>query len=141
MSPRLALVLVPALAVGVAAAPSLAAPKPKPITKSWTATANPDPTPNATGACTQDVPGGEHVEQFEAPAAGTLKVSITGFQGDWDLCVLDAKGAVVGSSTGFVEATTETVQIKLKKKTALQIVSQNGIGTPTANGTLTFTYK
>jgi hypothetical protein len=141
VSPRLALVLVPALAVGIAAAPSFAAPKPKPITKSWAATANPDPSPNATGACTQDVPGGEHVEAFEVPAAGTLKVQLTGFQGDWDLCILDSKGAVVGSSTGFVEATTETVQLKLKKKTALQIVSQNSLGGPTASGTLTFTYK
>jgi hypothetical protein len=139
VSPRLALVLVPALAVGAFAAPSVA--KPKPITKTFTAAATPDPTPNATGACTQDVPGGEHVEPFEVPAAGTLKVSITGFQGDWDLCVLDASGRVLGSSIGFVEATTETVQLKLKKKTALQIVAQNGIGTPTANGTITFTYK
>ena len=142
MNRRLALVLVPAVALGVAAAPSFAAPKkPAPITKSFSAAANPDPTPNATGACTQDVPGGEFVEPFTVPAAGTLKVELTGFQGDWDLCVLDASGAVIGSSTGFVEATTEVVQIKLKKKTPVQIVAQNSLGGPTAAGKYTFTYK
>lgn len=143
MNRRLALVLVPAVALGVAASPSFGAPKkkPAPITKTFAAAASPDPTPNATGACTQDLPGGEHVEPFTVPAAGTLKVELTGFQGDWDLCVLDASGSVLGSSTGFVEATTEVVQLKIKKKTAVQIVAQNGIGTPTAAGKYTFTYK
>lgn len=142
MHRRLALTLVPLVVVGVAAAPSFAAPaKPKPITKTFLAAANPDPTPNATGACSQDVPGGEHVETFKVPAAGVLAVTLNGFQGDWDLCLLDAQGEVLGESVGFVEATEESVTLKFKKATPVQIVAQNGIGGPTAKGKYTFTFK
>lgn len=140
MRTRLTLALVPLVALGVAAAPaSLAAPKK--ITKTFTAAANPDPTPNGTGACTQDVPGGEHVEPFKVPAAGVLAVEITGFQGDWDLCLLDKDGEVIASSTGFIENTTEQVQVKFKKAAEVQVVAQNGIGGPTASGKIVFTYK
>lgn len=138
MRTRLVLAALPVALVSVAVAPSLAAPKP--IEKSYTATANPDPSPNADGACARSLVGGEHIEPFKAPAAGKLVVQMSGFQGDWDLCVFDKSGKLLGSSAGF-EVTTETVSLKLKKATELQIVAQNLMGTPTAAVKYVFTFN
>lgn len=128
---RLVLVTLPLALVGVVAAtPGTAAPKP--TEKRYTAAASPDPSPNAEGGCSRGIPGGEHIEPFKVTAPGKLVVEMTGFQGDWDLCVFDKSGKLLGSSTGFVEATTETVSIKFKKVADITIVSQNLIGGATA---------
>lgn len=129
MRTRLVLAVLPVALLSVAAAPSLAAPK---TTKgSYTAAAVVDPSPNATGACNSTLPGGQQKDELKLPAAGRLKVDMTAFQGDWDLCLYSG-GSLVGSSTGFVEATTETVSFKAKKAMTVVIGAANVGGGPTA---------
>ena len=111
MRTRLVLAVLPVALVGVVAAPSSAAPK---TTKgSYQAAAIPDPSPNGTGTCLSTLPGGQQYDELKLPAAGKLKVDMTGFQGDWDLCLYSGD-SLVSSSAGFVEATTETVSFKAK---------------------------
>ena len=136
MRTRLVLAALPFALVAVAVAPSSAAPKP--VGKTYTATANPDPSPNASGACARSLVGGEHSEPFKATTAGKLAVDMSGFQGDWDLCVFDKAGKLLASSAGF-EVTTEATSLKLKKPTELVIVAQNLVGGPTATVTYLFT--
>jgi hypothetical protein len=137
MRTRLVLAVLPIALLGVTVATSSAAPK---ETKGeFTAAATPDPTATASDACQGVIPSGRFEVPFKAPAAGKFKVELTGFQGDWDLTVEDAKGNVIGSSAGFVEATTETVQIKLKKAAELTIVACNFAGGPAASGSYVYT--
>lgn len=129
---------------------ALGAAKKKPITKKWTATAPvPDPTnaspQSAYSVCAQTVPGSFHIETFKAPAAGKLVVQITGFQADWDLLIMDAKKREVGASGngGYgtpVDPSTEKATIKIKKAGTFSIVACNWAGSPTAEGTYTFTF-
>jgi len=138
MRTRLVLATLPIALVGVVAAtPGAAAPKE--TSKSYTAAASPDPTPNAEGGCSRGIPGGEHIEPFKAPVAGKITVEMTAFSGDWDLCLFDKSGKLLGSSTGFIEATKEVVSLKLKKPTEIEIVAQNLIGSPTAAVKYVFT--
>ena len=137
MRTRLVLATLPLAVVAVAVAPSFAAPKP--VSKTYTATANPDPTPNADGACARSLVGGEHLEPFKVTAAGKLAVEMTGFQGDWDLCVFDKTGKNLASSAGFVDQTKEATTVKFKKATEIVIVAQNLAGGPTATVSYTFT--
>jgi hypothetical protein len=138
MRTRLVLATLPVALIGVvAAAPGIAGPKPQ--SKSYTAAASPDPTPNAEGGCSRGIPGGEFVEPLKITSPGKLVVEMSDFQGDWDLCVFDKSGSTVGSSTGFIEATKETVGIKLKKTGEYTIVSQNLVGGATAAMKYTFT--
>lgn len=129
MRNRLVLAVLPIALIGVAAAPSLAAPK---TTKgSYAAAALPDPSPNATGTCLSTIPGGQQYDDLKLPAAGKLTVKMTGFQGDWDLCLYSG-GSLVASSAGFVESTTETVSFKAKKAMTVTIGAANVGGGPTA---------
>lgn len=138
MRTRLVLAVVPVALLGVTVATSAAAPKE--TKKSYTAAAAPDPAVNVDGACSEGLPGmGDHVEPFKVPAPGKLVVKMTGFQGDWDLCLFDAKGQNVAASAGFVEATTETISVKLKKAGPVTIVAQNLTGGPTAQVSYVFT--
>lgn len=131
MRTRLVLAVLPVALVGVvAAAPGSAAPKN--IEKSYTAAASADPTPNAVGGCDRGIPGGEHIEPLKIPGAGKLSVDMGSFQGDWDLCIFSKTGSVLGSSTGFVDVTKESVSIKFKKGAEITIVAQNLMGGPTA---------
>ena len=136
MRTRLVLAVLPIALVGVVAAPSSAAPK---TTKgSYQASAIPDVTPNGTGPCNSTLPGGQHFQELKLPAAGKLQVDMTGFSGDWDLCLYVA-GSLVSSSTGFVEATKETVAFKAKKATTVRIGAANVGGGPTAQVAWMFT--
>ena len=144
---RTALLLTGTVAVLGATAPvSTAAPKPKPITKTYTATA-PMPDPSNYGGtgysvCAQNVPQSFHNEKFTAPAAGTLKIELTGYVGDWDLLLMDGKGAeVANSGLTDVQGAPEVVQVKFKKKTDVQIIACNWAGGPTGTVTYTFTFK
>lgn len=137
MRTRLVLAVLPVALLGVAAASATAAPK---ETKgAYSAAALPDPSPNATGTCLSTIPGGQQYDELKLPAAGKLKVEMTGFQGDWDLCLYDAKGTLVSSSAGFVENTTETVQLKVKKAQTVTIGAANVGGGPTAEVSWVFT--
>lgn len=138
-------------ALAVSASPATAAPR-KPVTKTYTATApTPDPSNAADSTpypvCPQNVPQSFHVETFKAPGVGKLAVEVTGFQGDWDLLVVDgAKGSMLGSSGngGYgtpATASVEKVTVKVKKAgTAIKIIACNWAGTPTSTVKYTFTY-
>lgn len=129
MRTRLVLAVLPVALVSVAAAPSLAAPKT--TSGSYQAAAVPDPSPNGTGTCKSTIPGGQQKDELKLPAAGKLTVEMTGFQGDWDLCLYDGD-KLVGSSAGFVEATKETVSYKAKRAMTVVIGAANVGGGPTA---------
>lgn len=134
------------LVAGIAALPADAAPKP--ITKTYTATAPaPDPSnysPNSPySVCGQTVPQSFHSEPFKAPAPGKLKIEMSGFVGDWDLLIVDGKGAEIANSGGTQPADppTETATIKVKKAAATyKIIACNWAGGPTATVKYTFTY-
>jgi hypothetical protein len=146
MRKSLLLVSAAALVAAGAAMPATAAPKP-PITKTYTATAAaPDPSnyaPSATySVCGMTVPGSYYTETFKAPAAGKLKVEMTDFVGDWDLLLVDGKGAELGNSGGQQPAdpAVESATVKIKKAGSYNIISCNWAGGPTAKVTYTFTY-
>lgn len=140
--------------VGVVAAaslaPAVAAPKkkPAPIKKSYQATATtPDPTPisgETGGNCSPTLDTAKHEAPFAIPYAGTLKVDLTGFQGDWALAILDDKGAKIADHDNGVSEpidTPSTITIKLKKKTTVTVRACNFAGGPTANVAILYTAK
>ena len=138
----LALLLVAGLAAS--ATPGLAAPKPKPkpISQQVPFTdATPDYSGWAVGEdshCAGMLPR-EEPYVFTAPAAGTLKVAIGDFSGEWALDLRDAKGRVLAETDvlgGFEELT-----IKLKRKTPVSIAPCNLAGSPEALISLVFTYS
>jgi hypothetical protein len=146
--------LVPAIALGaglaVLVAPATAAPAKKPITKSFAVTIPvPVGDPTATQACVgPEIPGNRHVEKFKAPAIGSLKLEVTGFVGDWDVAILDAKGKRVAegdnaSAAGTAMSTGSTVEratLKVKKPGDYQLVVCNFTGSPSGTGKYTFTF-
>ena len=143
---RTAALLAASLVVGTVAAPTaLAAPKkkPKPITKTYTATAPlPDPT-NVSGdysVCAQRVPQSFHTEVFKVPAAGRLKISLTDYQVDWDLLLMDADRVEIAGSGSGGTGGPEVIEVKLKKAQTVSIVACNWSGGPTGKVTYTFTY-
>jgi hypothetical protein len=140
------LVAAAALIAAGSALPATAAPR-KPITKTYTATApTPDPTNYAElgySVCSQMVPQSAFTELFKAPGTGKLKIEMTGFVGDWDLLILDGKGAEIANSGGTqpVDPSIEQATIKVKKAgTTYKIISCNWAGGPTATVKYTFTY-
>ena len=137
-----------ALITGVAgtlAAPAVGAPKPKPITKTVEYTdATPDPTGNAESGnaahCNGKLPVQEKGIAFAAPAAGSLKAVLSGFQGDWSMQIRDAKGKVLGGDDVNPPA-YESVTVKIKSKGNYVIFPCNMGGTPIATVKYTFTFK
>lgn len=145
MRKLVAIVSISALVLGLAAAPALAGKKKKTVTEEWQAVAAPgpfDPTAGA-GACPENaIEGVQRVTHvFTTPGNGSMDISMTNFQGDWDLYAVDSDGNTLGQSTGFVEATTERIILTLKKGQEIGIMACNFIGTPTADLSLTYTYK
>lgn len=138
MRTRLVLAVLPIALVGVTAASSLAAPKE--MKGTFDAAASPDPTPTAPGreVCQGLNPSSRFEVPLKVPAAGKLKVDLTGFLGDWDLTLESKSGAVMAQSAEFVEATTETIQVKFKKASEVVIVACNFAGGPTAKGSFVF---
>jgi uncharacterized membrane protein len=142
---KTAAVAVVLVAVGAAsAAPAVAAPK-RTVSKTYTATA-PAPDPTAAGGgsytvCAQTVPGSYQAETFKVPAAGSLTVEVTGYQGDWDALLMDSdKGELASSGSGGVGG-PEVMDVTFKKPQTVTIVACNFSGGPTANVKYTFTYK
>lgn len=132
---------VVAVAAAGALAPALAAPpKPKPVKKSYTATAAmPDPTPitgETGGNCSPLLDQAKHEEPFTMPFAGTLKVDLTGFQGDWALAILNSKGEKIADhdndATSSAPDAPSQIILKVKKKTDLVIRACNFAGGPEA---------
>ena len=149
--------LVPAIAagIGIAALIAPAAAAPKAIEKSF-AVNIPVPLSGATGdplapvACSgESLPGSEHLETVKLPGAGTLKVEVTGFLGDWDIALQDTKGkrlaegdnasvTLTNMSTGSI---VEKLVYKAKKAGDVQIIVCNFLGSATGTGKYTFTAK
>ena len=160
MRKALPLALV-AVVAGGALAPALAAPakpKPKPITESYAVEGVPAPlplvggTPVETASSCMD-PALEGVSTttrtIKPTGPGTLEVTLTGFAGDWDITLLDAKGAVVAEGAGTITGdpsslgtdNTDKLVAKVKKAQELRIAVCNFAGGPTAHATYSFTYK
>lgn len=137
MRTRLVLATIPVALLGVAVAPSLAAPK-KPIEKSYTASA---PVPGAAVGCDGFVPGSAQLDEFKVPAAGTLKIDLTKFLGDWDLALLNGE-TELGESQNIqpLDGDAENITVKLKKATTVTIIACNYNGGPTGEVALKFTF-
>lgn len=148
-------IVIGALVAAGAAMPASAAAK-KPITKSVDVLAPvPDPS-NWAGqggvagysVCAQRIPNSFQTFEFKAPAVGKLKVTLTGFYGDWDVLVTDAKGTEItaGGSSGLSTPAApsdgdESATTKVKKAgTTYKITACNWAGGPTGKLTYTFTY-
>lgn len=153
MSTRKALPLALSLVVAAGAlAPALAAPpKPKPIVEEYDVEGLPNPYPPTGPSCADSTFEGisTTTRTIKPTGAGTLEVTVTKFAGDWDVSVLNEKGAVLasgaGTSTGDPSGATtdgtEKLSMKIKKGMPLSIGVCNFLGGPTAHVKLVFTYK
>lgn len=136
----------------VAASAASAAPAKKKAVKvkktggTYTASAVPDPTMEGTGEagmhCFNVNPASVDNHPLSLPGTGMLQVILsspdpTTSHLDWDLYLLDAKGAVIGSSDGGT-AQEEIDQPGAKGKVTIRAC--NLIGEPTATVKWTFTY-
>lgn len=152
MNRKLVFTVAAVASVGTLASPALAKHK-KPITKTYPVTAPaPDPTNwlDEVGAanysvCNQVVPQSYNKTPFKAPAAGSLKVEVSGFIGDWDLLILNGKGSEAGHGGSDAISTPnaptkEVATIKVKKPETFNIIACNWAGGPTATVKYTFTY-
>ncbi len=147
---RRSLVLVASAAVAAAALslPAGAAPPPpKPITKTY-AVGPLLPFPNADWAsgCQEKSPiPSDHEEPFTAKVPGTLKVIMSGFEGDWDGAIVTAAGKYLTSSDNAAATPPagagpkEGITYKFKKAGAIKIRVCNFLGSPTGSVTYTFT--
>jgi hypothetical protein len=153
-SPRL-LTTIGLAALVAAAGPALAAPKPKPkpITETYEATAfPPDPTPFVgpgaplnpnTGNCQPQVPQAAHLKAFKVPAAGSIVIDLTNFQGDWALGLRNKAGKNLADSDNAVGTaidTPEKIKYKFKGPQEVTIAACNFAGGPTGTVKYTFTY-
>lgn len=136
MRTRTALAASLVLVAGVGSlSPALAGPKV--VSKTYTATAfPPGPTNVQLGVCNGDVPGSNFDETFKAPFKGKLTVDLSGFQGDWDMALVQ-DGANAAESAQDVSADPQTPEhiegFKLKKGEEVTIRTCNFLGGPSAN--------
>ncbi len=139
-----------ALSAAVALAPAADAKPKKPITKTFQVRGT-VPYPAEQAMCAPAPHGKDrHVEPFRVPALGTLKVEVTGFRGDMDIVITDAKtGNVLAegnneAGTSSLNPSTgdtkETAKYFPKRATSVNINVCNFAASPDAEGTLTFTY-
>jgi hypothetical protein len=111
----------------------------KTVTKSYTASASaPGVTNAALGVCEGSVPGSNFDETFKAPFAGRLTVDMTGFQGDWDMALVqDGANSAESAQDPTTQPDPMTPEhidgFKLKKGEEVTIRSCNFSGGPTAN--------
>ena len=147
MNRRLITAVVTAAAVAGLASPGFAKHKP-PIEKSYDVTAPaPDPTNylsaggvQSYSVCAQTVPNSYHHETFKAPEAGTLKIELSDYQGDWDLLLMNSKKAEMGFAGSSDLGVPEKLTFKIKKADSFIIVACNWAGGPTGKVKYTFTY-
>lgn len=149
MTTRKAIPLALSLVVAAGGlAPSFAAPPP--ITESYTVQGAPVPVPATGTSCME--PSLERISMttktIKPTGAGVLEVTLTGFNGDWDITVKNDKGAALatGGPTTTPTALTQTgvtekLQMKIKKGMTLNISVCNFLGGPSAQAKYTFTYK
>jgi len=122
-----------AFAIGSVAAPALAAKK---KSGSFSASGVPFPGPDGCNGSHGAVEGVSVTsETFKAPFNGFLTVTMSGFEGDWDLFLNDADGNEMMSSTESQlqgAPPTEEVLFPLKKKTEVMMSACNWVGGPSA---------
>jgi len=141
---KLALVLAAGMVLGALSAPAVAGGK-KPVHGSFQATALPfpklttwgDPIGLTARSCLAGVEGVHKVSHaFAAPYTGTLKATMEGFTGDWDLFITDADGKeLIGSYNDQIlgdMTVGEEVTYPLKAKQQVNIVACNWLGAPQA---------
>lgn len=137
MRSRLVLATVPVALLGVAVAPSFAGPK-KPIEKSYSASA---PVPGGwVGGCDGSIPMAAQLDDFKVPAAGKLKIDLSGFVGDWDLYLYEGDKELGVSQNIQPLSEGEQLVVKLKKATTVTIAACNFNGGPDGTVDLVFTY-
>ena len=139
---RIPLAVLLTAALAATATPGAAVPK-KPIEQQVPFT---DATPDVTGLhpasdahCNGFVPQ-EAPYAFKAPAAGKLKVSISGFTGEWALELRDEKGQVLAEQD-VSSPELESLTVKLRKPATVNIRPCNLAGTSQATIALLFTYS
>lgn len=144
MKSTLVLALTAVAGLTVAAPGAFAAP----VEKTYPVTApNPDPSNVASevdggySVCAQRVPGSFQTDAVKLPAAGKLKVDLTGFTGDWDLLLMDEKGAELAFGGSSDVSAGETATVSLKRPATVQIVACNWAGGPTGTVKYVFTPK
>jgi hypothetical protein len=122
--------------------------KPKPIKQTYTATApTPDPTPALPnvggGNCNPKLDTAKDEHPFTIPYPGTLKVDITGFQGDWAGALVDSDGSSIADSDQGTSEPIDTppqMEVRFKKKgEKILIRACNFTGSPTATVSYVFT--
>jgi hypothetical protein len=130
--------VVALMAVSFGASAQAAPPKKFAKTVSYT-DATPDPSGNAGSGnedhCTGQLPR-EAPISVKIPAAGTLDVSLGGFQGDWALQLREGDEIIAGDDVnppGY-----EATSVRFKKATTVLIQPCNLEGTP--QGTVTYSY-
>lgn len=135
------LLVVSAVAVAPLASSALAKDKSK--KGSFQAQALPYPGPdNGCNDPTAPSGFGPVVEMFKAPANGQITVTMTEFDGDWDLFLNDADGGMLVSSTQSqlqASAAEEEVSIIVGKGMEVQMVPCNWVGGPSATVNWVFT--
>jgi hypothetical protein len=146
-----ALAALGVVVAGVHAPADAAAKKKKPpVTKSYTMQLAPVPDPPQGSTCERAELEGVsiHTEKLTTTGAGTLKMMVSGFSGDWDITLMDAQRNELaigdGTSTGGgapATAGVDTLELSFKKAGSYLIAMCNFAGTPQAKGTYTYTYK
>jgi hypothetical protein len=99
----------------------------KKLTERYTATA---PVPNPTG-CNGALPSSQHVHTVTSKLSGMLHVEVSGYAGNWDARIVDAAGKQLAAA-GSLQQSTETLQVLVKARQKLSIVTCNVLGTSTA---------
>lgn len=133
-------------------APADAAPKKKkpPITKTYSMQLAPVPDPPTGNSCTRDALEGisRRSEPLKTTGAGTLKIAVSGFSGDWDITLFDGEKNLIavgdGTTTGGgapATAGVDTLELAFKKAGSYVISMCNFAGSPQAKGSYTYTYK
>ena len=145
MNRTAALLALTCATVAIAAPSALAAPA-KTFSKTYeTTTPMPDPSNYADAnysVCPQRVPGSFFDETVKIPAKGLLHVELTGYNGDYDLLLMDAdKEELAYSGQTAVQGEPEIVDVSFKKAATVHIVNCNWAGAPTAKVSYTYTPK
>ncbi|MDQ3951348.1 MAG: hypothetical protein M3279_00065 [Actinomycetota bacterium] len=154
MRKALATLIALGLVASFAASPALAGKKKKKVTKTIEETIDVTaiPFPNLsshTGTPTPGCSAGEEgvhklTKSFETPGAGKLTLSMSGFDGDWDLYVLDGDVAIARSDNAQVPDMAppeEKIEMALAKGKTYDLVICNWAGEPQASANLKYVYS
>jgi hypothetical protein len=96
------------------------------------------PYPGQDNGCNDATapPGfGRVTQPFKAPANGLLTLTLSGYEGDWDLYITDEDGNELSSDTAppGVPGSTSSTSISLAKGAKVLLAPCNWIGTPLAH--------